>query len=227
MNQTTITVVTVTGMLLIGAFCDAVAADPERAALVSAPGEATGVMARVALAMLPENSTETTAARDILTAHLFGAGIKVLSEEAILRTRDAVLRKAEAAAEQQDEPVARPVQKKPDGEKGAPDSSDKPKKPEAAAIDGLSIVREAGADGLVKVTFIGQAVQQNVYDKENKRVIEVRTESRISLVTISVVSTTNGSIVKAGSLAYPEPVSIATAAAEVGKTLASRLAAKR
>lgn len=226
MNHKMTTLKTMTGLLLMGALCHAAAGEPEKTPLVSAPGEASGPMACVALAISPENSPETVAARDILTAHLFGAGIKVLSDEAIMRARDAVLRKAEAAAEQQDEPSSRPVQKKADGENAATDSSAKLKKPESAAIDGLAVVREAGADCLIKVTFIGQAVQQNVYDKENKRVIEVRTESRISLVTVSIVST-NGNILKAGSLAYPEPVSVATAAAELGKTLASQLAVKR
>ncbi len=202
------------GLVTAGTFADD--SEPGRAMFVSAPGENTGAVKSVVLSLSPENSMETVAVRDIVTAHLFGAGIRVISEEALDRTGELLRRKVQASEEQNKEKV----------EKGAKEGKNKlGKKFDTPLIDVLSVIKEAGGCCLIKITIIGQTSQQNVYDKENRRVVEVRTENRVSLVTANVVDVERN-VTKVGSISYVEPVSVAVAAAELGRALVGQLTSK-
>jgi hypothetical protein len=162
----------------------------------------------VALSINPDDSLEASAVSNILTAHLFRAGIKVISTEQVLRTQDALIRKAT------------PEKKSEDENKDSEYAGEEP-----PFIDGLMVVKEIGGECLIKVTVLGQAVQKNIYDADNRRVLEVRSESRISLITASIVNV-DGTIVKVGSIDYEEPVSVAKAAADMGSALVQQLRSK-
>ena len=185
-------------------------------AFVSAPA---GAQKTVVLSFAPDNLLEAAAMGEIVASHLMAVNTKVISNEALSRVRETMLRKAADSAE--DAEKEQPAKGKEGDEKVAKPA----KKRDVPLIDGLAVAKEAGADCLVKIMVSAQAVQQNIYDKENRRVTEVRTETRVALVTVSVLDT-EGRILKVGSLSYPEPATVAGAAAEVGQALAEQLAKK-
>lgn len=179
----------------------------------------------VAVFLYPDNSLESMAIGDIVTANLLKAGMKVVSSETIIRTSQRLARQAEEArlAEEQktksiadsDETSKSITQKK----------SEAAKKQDIPFLDNLAIAKEAGADCIIKINILFQTIQQNIYDTEGRRVTEVRTESKVSLITVCVVSN-SGNILKVGSASYPEPVSVAYAADDFGKELVRGLKQK-
>jgi len=161
---------------------------------------------------------------DIVAANLLQAGIKVVSSETIVRTRQRLVRQVEAqlAEEQEAKAIA------DTNETGKPSTKkqpEPPKKQDIPFLDNLAIAEEAGAECMVKVNTLVQTIQQNIYDAEGRRVTEVRTENRVSLITVSIVST-SGSVLKVGSASFAEPVSVASAAEDFGKALVRELKPK-
>ena len=196
-----------------------------RATVVSAPGASPKRVTVVALSLTPEGSLEAAAAGEILAASLLEAGVKVLSSDLLVRTRETMLRKAEEQAEDADK--AEGGRDKGSGRRPAGATTTRPsRKADTPLIDGLAVAKEAGADCVVKVTILVQAVQQNIYDRDNRRVMEVRTETRVSLLTTSILST-NGDLIKVGALVYAEAVPVAVAAVELGRAIAQQIAPKK
>jgi hypothetical protein len=181
------------------------------------------VITSVALSLSPEGSLETAVIGDVVTVGLLDAGIKVVSSENLIRVRDRLFQEAEKLNEETGKSDS--GQQKDSAEKPAKEDQTKQTKKPQPPLDGLAVAKEAGADCIVKITMLAQTIQRNIYDSENKRVIEVRTENRVSLITVNVVDI-NGNIIKVGSLVYGEPVSVATAATELGKVLVQQLVSK-
>ena len=195
-----------------------------RVSFSASPGTSGPVITSVAVSLYPENSLESMAIGDIVAANLLQAGIKVVSTETIVRTRQRLLRQVEAQLDEEQRAKAL-ADANETGKADKGKQPDPPKKQDLPFLDSLAIAREAGAECMVKVNVLVQTIQQNIYDAEGRRVTEVRTENRVSLITASIVGT-NGGLRKAGSATFVEPVIVSSAAEEFGKALVRELKAK-
>jgi hypothetical protein len=201
--------------------CVATGAPAPKVLFSPAPGTSGTAVTSVVTSLYPENSLECMAIGDIVAANLLQAGIKVVSNETVIRTRQRLLRQVEAQLEEE-----RKAKGVADANGiGKPNTSKQPepvKKQDLPFLDSLAIAKEAGADCLVRVNVVVQTIQQNIYDAEGRRVTEVRTQNRVSLITASIVGT-NGGVLKAGSVSFADPATVAIAADGFGKALVGEL----
>jgi hypothetical protein len=211
-------------LLFTTAACVAASSSAPKVSFSLAPGTRGPAITSVVVSLYPENSLECMAIGDIVAANLLQAGLKVVSNETIVRTRQRLLRQVEAQLDEEQKAKALADANETD----KPNTSKQPeplKKQDLPFLDSLAIAKEAGADCLVRVNVLVQTIQQNIYDAEGRRVTEVRTENRVSLITASIVGT-NGGVLKAGSVSFADPAIVGIAADGFGKALVGELKPK-
>lgn len=173
-------------------------AEAARADFTSPPGTTIEPARSVILWVRPDSTLESLAVAEIVTASLVQKGIKVTSYQEALVTRYSAASTDPANAE---------------GSAGT--ESNKPVEP---AVPPKSL----DADYMVKITLLPQSVQQRFQRDELGQNTEVRTITRLSLVTVSVIDR-SGKPVKVGSIAYGEPVSVSTGAFDIGEAITQQL----
>jgi hypothetical protein len=173
-------------------------ASATRSDFTGPPGTTIEPARSVILWVRPDSTLESLAVAEIVTGSLVQKGIKVTSYQEALVARYSAASTDPAEAE---------------GNAGT--DSNKPAKPAV-------LPKSLEADYMVKITLLPQSVQQRSQRHELGQNTEVRTITRLSLVTVSVLDR-SGKLVKMGSISYGEPVSVSTGAFDIGEAITQQL----
>lgn len=188
-------------------------AAPKKVVFDSPAGATMKPAKSVVLWVRPDDSLESLAAGDIVTAALTRQGIKVTSYQQALATRYAAAASA-AAAKAASKAPAKTTRSNLSGGNGGEGGSG------AAMPDPL---QNLDADYLVKVTLVPQSVQERLQGQNRRLDSEVRIGSRLSLITVSVFDRA-ATLVNVGSITYGEPVPLANGAFDAGEAVAQQMA---
>lgn len=186
-----------------------------RPALVKAPGaEALGAMNKLLVVVQPAGTIHGQIVEDALAAEMMTDGLTVVSRE---KRQSAELKLLEEAAEEAESAG----QEEPEAAAGVEEESKADAEKENKEDMGLlGTAKATGADAIVSVTVLTDAVQHNVYDEQLGRVTQVKSEQVVLAVSCTVVRVSDGALLAAGCTDYSDaPTTFVPAARSLGASL--------